>query len=60
MGVPVSEIYQVFCRGFARSADVDTYNKDPLRGDLSAGLTVAIKLIPQGMAYSVLGGIAAG
>lgn len=33
------------------------YNKNWLAGDLSAGLTVGVMLIPQGMAYSMLAGL---
>lgn len=33
------------------------YQKDWLTGDLSAGLTVGIMLIPQGMAYAMLAGL---
>lgn len=33
------------------------YDKAQLRGDLSAGLTVGVMLIPQGMAYAMLAGI---
>jgi len=33
------------------------YDKDTFRGDLIAGVTVAIMLIPQGMAYAVLAGL---
>ncbi len=33
------------------------YNKSWLTGDLSAGLTVGVMLIPQGMAYSMLAGL---
>lgn len=33
------------------------YKKSDLRGDLSAGLTVGVMLIPQGMAYSMLAGL---
>jgi SulP family sulfate permease len=33
------------------------YNRDWLRGDIAAGLTVGIMLIPQGMAYAMLAGL---
>lgn len=33
------------------------YNKGDFAGDLSAGLTVGVMLIPQGMAYSMLAGL---
>ncbi|MBK9492763.1 MAG: solute carrier family 26 protein [Haliscomenobacter sp.] len=33
------------------------YSKDQLQGDLSAGLTVGVMLIPQGMAYAMLAGL---
>ena len=33
------------------------YNKNWLNGDISAGLTVGVMLIPQGMAYSMLAGL---
>lgn len=33
------------------------YRKEYLSGDLSAGLTVGVMLIPQGMAYSMLAGL---
>ncbi|MDH5399526.1 MAG: solute carrier family 26 protein [Cyclobacteriaceae bacterium] len=34
-----------------------SYDKEKLKGDLSAGLTVGVMLIPQGMAYSMLAGL---
>lgn len=33
------------------------YDKSDLRGDVSAGLTTAVMLIPQGMAYAMLAGL---
>ena len=33
------------------------YSRTDLRGDVSAGLTVGVMLIPQGMAYSMLAGL---
>ena len=57
MGVPVMKITQVLSTVFPVVQTLTTYNKDNLRGDLSAGVTVAIMLIPQGMAYSVLAGL---
>jgi len=36
---------------------IQTYDKDAFKGDLTAGVTVAIMLIPQGMAYAVLAGM---
>ncbi|HAP59632.1 MAG TPA: sodium-independent anion transporter [Cytophagales bacterium] len=33
------------------------YSRNELRGDLSAGVTVGVMLIPQGMAYSMLAGL---
>lgn len=34
-----------------------SYNREKFSGDLSAGITVAIMLIPQGMAYAILAGM---
>lgn len=36
---------------------IRNYNKTWLSGDISAGLTVGVMLIPQGMAYSMLAGL---
>jgi SulP family sulfate permease len=36
---------------------LSSYKKDDLRGDISAGLTVGVMLIPQGMAYSMIAGL---
>ena len=33
------------------------YDRDQMRGDLSAGLTVGVMLIPQGMAYALIAGL---
>jgi len=33
------------------------YDRDAFRGDLSAGLTVGVMLIPQGMAYAMIAGL---
>ncbi len=33
------------------------YRRENLRGDIAAGLTVAVMLIPQGMAYALLAGL---
>ncbi len=37
--------------------DLAHYDRSALRGDLSAGLTVAVMLVPQGMAYALLAGL---
>jgi SulP family sulfate permease len=34
-----------------------TYDREQLQGDLSAGLTVGVMLIPQGMAYALIAGL---
>lgn len=36
---------------------IKNYNGDFLKGDLSAGLTVGVMLIPQGMAYAMIAGL---
>ncbi|MCX8211469.1 MAG: solute carrier family 26 protein [Lewinella sp.] len=43
---------------FVPSVDwIKNYNRDWLKGDISAGLTVGVMLIPQGMAYAMLAGL---
>lgn len=45
-------------KGFLPILDwLPNYKKSDLQGDLSAGLTVGIMLIPQGMAYAMLAGL---
>jgi SulP family sulfate permease len=39
---------------------ISSYNKEMLTGDIVAGLTVGIMLIPQGMAYALLAGLPPG
>ena len=39
------------------SSQLSGYGRDELRGDLSAGLTVGVMLIPQGMAYALIAGL---
>ena len=34
-----------------------SYNRDNLSGDLNAGLTVGVMLIPQGLAYALIAGL---
>ena len=36
---------------------IQNYSKDKFKGDLSAGLTVGVMLIPQGMAYAMIAGL---
>jgi sulfate permease, SulP family len=36
---------------------IKNYNRRMLQGDLSAGITVGVMLVPQGMAYSMLAGL---
>lgn len=36
---------------------IQNYSKDKFKGDISAGLTVGVMLIPQGMAYAMIAGL---
>ena len=36
---------------------ISNYNSDTFKSDLSAGLTVGVMLIPQGMAYAMIAGL---
>jgi SulP family sulfate permease len=38
-------------------SELTAYDRGKLRGDLSAGLTVGVMLIPQGMAYALIAGL---
>jgi SulP family sulfate permease len=38
-------------------SQLSDYGREELRGDLSAGLTVGVMLIPQGMAYALIAGL---
>src|SRR6056297_3368829 len=38
-------------------SQLSRYDRTDLRGDLSAGLTVGVMLIPQGMAYALIAGL---
>lgn len=42
---------------FPISGWIKTYNKQHFKGDLVAGLTVGVMLIPQGMAYAMIAGL---
>jgi len=42
---------------FPIAEQLGAYSRDKLQGDLSAGLTVGVMLIPQGMAYALIAGM---
>lgn len=44
-------------RLFPLASQLGSYGREELRGDLSAGLTVGVMLIPQGMAYALIAGV---
>ena len=44
-------------RLFPLTDQLTGYSRDALRGDLLAGLTVGVMLIPQGMAYALIAGV---
>lgn len=44
-------------RLFPIVGELSSYDRGKLRGDLSAGLTVGVMLIPQGMAYALIAGL---
>lgn len=44
-------------RLFPLAAQVEGYDRSAFRSDLSAGLTVGVMLIPQGMAYALIAGM---
>lgn len=44
-------------RLFPLAQQMQSYDRDALQGDLSAGLTVGVMLIPQGMAYALIAGL---
>jgi SulP family sulfate permease len=44
-------------RLFPLAQQLTDYDQEQLRGDLSAGLTVGVMLIPQGMAYALIAGL---
>jgi SulP family sulfate permease len=39
------------------AGELPAYDRRKLRGDFSAGLTVGVMLIPQGMAYALIAGL---
>jgi SulP family sulfate permease len=48
---------QLIKKAFPIASWLPGYKKELLKGDLSAGLTVGIMLIPQGMAYALIAGM---
>ncbi len=44
-------------RWFPIASSLGGYRRDDLRGDLTAGLTTAVMLVPQSMAYAMLAGL---
>ncbi|MCH8488020.1 MAG: sulfate permease [Candidatus Cyclonatronum sp.] len=52
--IPTASILQRF---LPVTAWLPNYDRSMLKGDLSAGLTVGVMLIPQGMAYALIAGL---
>jgi len=50
-------VYTYINRVFPLLEDLKKYNRKAFRGDLAAGITVGIMLIPQGMAYALIAGL---
>lgn len=54
---PNSRLYKFAIRYLPAITTFETYSKVTLKKDIIAGLTVAVMLIPQGMAYAMLAGL---
>ena len=68
IGAPLPGLFQTFIHlldsAMSRLASLlpladqlQSYRRDDLKGDLAAGLTVGVMLIPQGMAYALIAGM---
>lgn len=53
----MDQIIKHLGRIFPLIQTLQNYNREALQGDVSAGLTVGVMLIPQGMAYAILAGM---
>jgi sulfate permease, SulP family len=52
-----SQVMSLLHRWFPIARQLTGYDRDRLTADLSAGLTVGVMLIPQGMAYALIAGM---